>query len=335
MTDIIQTTAFCVLCEQLKPKEGRPIPPQTRTLRRPFTAEVTCPRCGEYETDTALTDDNRKGLPVEIGLALSGLARTQTNAHGRLTVDSRNYEDLARSVRMPVDTASRTDSVLSEVAKRSHYPGSPTPQTAQTELAALAYLPDDAFAAFVRFLRDDGFLVIQNADSLRLQLQLTAKGWARVDELQAHPRHSKRAFVAMWFTAKMDAVYEAGIEPALVDCGYEPPFLVSDLRHQADIGKKDFKSKIDDRIMAGIRRARFVVVDVTGARPAVYFEAGFADGLGVEVIWCCEAAKKKDMCFDTRQFEHILWKDAEDLRKQLTAKIRARGWDVSTQNGGG
>ena len=45
--------------------------------------------------------------------------------------------------------------------------------------------------------------------------------------------------------------------------------------------------KIDDEIIGEIRRSRFLVADFThgdkGARGSVYYEAGFAYGLGLPV----------------------------------------------------
>jgi len=134
----------------------------------------------------------------------------------------------------------------------------------------------------------------------------------------------------MSFDPSMGDAYNLGIEPALLACGYQKPFRVDDVAHQADADKPEFHTKIDDRIIAGIRQARFVVVDVTGARPAVYYEAGFADGLGTPVIWTCRKDDSEEMNFDTRQKEHILWKDPADLAAQLEMKIRARGWSRTT-----
>jgi hypothetical protein len=130
----------------------------------------------------------------------------------------------------------------------------------------------------------------------------------------------------MWFADEMREAYSQGFAPALSACGYEPPFRVDDDEHQAHADQADFKPKIDDRILAEIRRARFVVADATGARPSVYYEAGFADGLSTPVIWTCRADRPLDMSFDTRQNEHILWSDVEDLKKRLVAKIERRGW---------
>ena len=44
---------------------------------------------------------------------------------------------------------------------------------------------------------------------------------------------------------------------------------------------------INDEIIATIRRSRFMVCDLTGYRGGVYFEAGFAYGLGLPVIYTC------------------------------------------------
>jgi len=42
---------------------------------------------------------------------------------------------------------------------------------------------------------------------------------------------------------------------------------------------------------AAIRTARFVIADLTHDNNGAYFEAGFAEGLGLPVIYTCEAGK--------------------------------------------
>jgi hypothetical protein len=55
----------------------------------------------------------------------------------------------------------------------------------------------------------------------------------------------------------------------------------------------------------------------------VYFEAGYAMPLGLPVIWLCQEDDKNRVHFDTRQYNHIFWKDIEDLRTQLRNRILA------------
>jgi len=65
------------------------------------------------------------------------------------------------------------------------------------------------------------------------------------------------------------------------------------------------------------------VADFTGSRGGVYFEAGFALGLGIPVIWSCRKNDVKKVHFDTRQYNHIVWNDSSDLYRQLRDRIEA------------
>jgi len=65
------------------------------------------------------------------------------------------------------------------------------------------------------------------------------------------------------------------------------------------------------------------VCDFTGHRGSVYFEAGFAMGLGKPIIWSCRKDYFKDCQFDTRQYNHIEWENAEELYKKLLNRIQA------------
>ena len=80
---------------------------------------------------------------------------------------------------------------------------------------------------------------------------------------------------------------------------------------------------IIDKIIAEIRTCQFMVADFTGQKAGVYFEAGFAKGLGRRVIWTCREDDFENVHFDIAQFSHIIWKDPRDLRTRLAARIRA------------
>ena len=74
---------------------------------------------------------------------------------------------------------------------------------------------------------------------------------------------------------------------------------------------------------SSIRSARFVVADYTGARGGVYYEAGFAHGLGLPVVFM--AKEGTTIHFDTRQYNTIFWKaeDLADARERLKNRILA------------
>ena len=61
----------------------------------------------------------------------------------------------------------------------------------------------------------------------------------------------------------------------------------------------------------------------TGARGGVYYEAGFAHGLGIPVIFTCRNESLDKVHFDTRQYNHIVWTDPAKLRTDLRNRIAA------------
>ena len=50
--------------------------------------------------------------------------------------------------------------------------------------------------------------------------------------------------------------------------------------------------------------------------------AGYAMGMNIPIIWTCQESHEKEMSFDTRQFPHIIWKDKDDLVKQVIDRIK-------------
>ena len=117
---------------------------------------------------------------------------------------------------------------------------------------------------------------------------------ARLHKLRGANIDSSKAFVAMWFDRSMDDAWGDGFEPAIRDAGYEP----------VRVDKKEYKNKIDDEIISEIRKARFAVADFThghkGARGGVYYEAGFAHGLAIQVIFTCRKGMLGEIHLDTR-----------------------------------
>ena len=160
--------------------------------------------------------------------------------------------------------------------------------------------------------------------------KVTGRGAKRLDILRSATPDSDRAFVAMWIHQSTQAAYDEAIEPALRDAGYLP----------VRIDQTESTSRIDDAIIAEIRRACLVIADFTCElveakdkddlmiaipRGGVYFEAGFADGLDIPVVCTCHEDHKEHLHFDTRQRFHIFWREDElkEFRKALTNRIVA------------
>jgi nucleoside 2-deoxyribosyltransferase len=145
---------------------------------------------------------------------------------------------------------------------------------------------------------------------------VTVEGYAHIAESRANVDRAQ-AFVAMWFNEEIADGYEQGIRLAITDTGYTP----------MRIDRKEHINKIDDEIIAEIRRSRFLVADFSqgddGARGGVYFEAGFAYGLDIPAIYTCRKSDIEKLHFDTRQYNHTVWESPEELREALRNRILA------------
>ena len=168
---------------------------------------------------------------------------------------------------------------------------------------------------FLRYLVNNGCLEAGTLEHNMFKGWATVDGHSRIAEQEVN-LDSVQAFVAMWFDKSMNEAYRVGIEPGIRESGYRA------LR----IDREEYVDKIDDRIVAEIRRSRFLVADFTqgkgGARGGVYYEAGFAYGLGIPVFYTCHADLVEYLHLDTRQYNHILWKTPDELRESLRNRIR-------------
>ena len=146
--------------------------------------------------------------------------------------------------------------------------------------------------------------------------RVTVAGYNRVEEQRTN-LDSSQAFVAMWFDDSMNDLFDHGIKPAIKQAGYKP----------LKINQKEHINKIEDEIIAELRRSRFVVADFThgedGARGGVYYEAGFAHGLDLPVIFTCREDAVDTLHFDTEHYNHIVWTTPEELREKLKNRILA------------
>ena len=150
-------------------------------------------------------------------------------------------------------------------------------------------------------------------DSFSLELTVTPMGWTYLDESARPAILSKQAFVAMSFSPVLQRAWLTGIEPAVSKAGFQP-YRVDAAPHI---------DRIDTKIVSEIKNSRFLIADVTQQRPGVYFEAGFAIGLGLPVFWSVREDDLPNVHFDTRQYNHIVWQNEEQLAEKLYSFMRA------------
>jgi len=116
------------------------------------------------------------------------------------------------------------------------------------------------------------------------------------------------AFVVMSFRDESEDTYHT-ITRACRAYGFEPD--------RTD--KAATSDRIYARIVTGIQRAAFVVADVTFSSVNVYYELGFAEALGKDIV--VVAKEGTALPFDTTDLPTLFFKDQTRLEEILRTRI--------------
>lgn len=120
------------------------------------------------------------------------------------------------------------------------------------------------------------------------------------------------AFIVMPMTGgrhDFDDVHDA-IKEAAARCGIQAERV--DEPHSTD--------RITDRILESIRRAEYVIADLTDAKPNVYFEAGYAHALRKTPIYIAKAGTPLE--FDLKDYPVIFFQGLRQLKDDLEKRLR-------------
>lgn len=145
---------------------------------------------------------------------------------------------------------------------------------------------------------------------------MTALGWQKIEELKKDELTLKQGFIAMKFGDDTKFIREA-FRKAIRESGYSERF----------IDEKEHNNQIVPEILFEIERSKFMVVDITFPNYGAYYEAGYGQALGKEVIICCRKEEfdslEKKPHFDIAQKSMIVWTDTDDLVARLKRRIEA------------
>lgn len=82
---------------------------------------------------------------------------------------------------------------------------------------------------------------------------------------------------------------------------------------------------ISDKIIEKICNCKFLVADFTCQNTDVYYEVGYAKGIGKTVIYTCRQDDFVNVHFDIKQIQFVLWTDEKDLEVKLKEQIAKSG----------
>lgn len=162
------------------------------------------------------------------------------------------------------------------------------------------------FDYVVKFLLKND-LIVGNSDII----QLTPKALERIYELQKYHVNNKNVFVAMKFGPDTQALREK-IKEGLN--GYNVR-IMDEIEHNRQIVPE---------MLYEIRNSKFVIAELSNHNNGAYYEAGYALGLGKEVIHICKKSEMSNgLHFDVAQVNTIVYDNIDEIPEKLKKRIRA------------
>jgi hypothetical protein len=280
--------------------------------------QLSCRNCGRFDLElrALAVIRSRMSENPRIGSILSHAVFLMQRAFGTPFIDLEKLEYLQRNTRLP-DPGEQCDNLILWLGDAFPSPGCAA-DLAYSDLRATIGAIDVEGVRFV--VGSSARLGLLTAESHKqgAKLMLSLEGWQRYAMLARGRVESRSVFVAMPFgDSALDRIYVDFVKPAVAETGFEARRL--DESPEAGL--------IDDRLRVQIRRARLLVSELTGNNDGVYWESGFAEGLGKPVIYTCERSffQEQRTHFDTNHLHTVLWEHERlaDFAVRLKATIRA------------
>lgn len=269
-----------------------------------------CPRCGKFSITMELKRNLQKEQkPIS---DISSWIREQNEIGKEVDLTTIVYDRLRKDLRIP-SVSEKQIKLMKAFENRTKYPGEWIDY--EEAFIALGWCQNENELGFLIKSLEERTLIETNwVGEIPKRIRITARGWDLLDEYKRKgTKDSKKAFIAMWFDKSMNNILDNAIYPAVEEAGYEP----------IRIDRIEHIDKVDDKIIAEIRSSKFLIADLTGHRNGVYFEAGFALGLNIPVIWSVRKDEIDKAHFDVRQFNCIVWESEQDYKEKLLNRIKA------------
>lgn len=300
-----ETNHTCVFCQSLAVGDTKPND----------IIDINCPNCGKYLITAEANEDFPQNKVVSDNKYLiSGYLREMTELRLRSEVITNdNISTILDSAMMPRTVADKFYKMLLYLYRNTTFFGEEF--GISLNCPAVAYgLNAEEINSILTALSQYGYIAYTPFIGGVANVSLTLEGSNKALEILTDLTVSDIGFVAMWFNDEMMSIYDDYILKAIIDSGYRP--LI--------ISRKEHNDDINDQIVAEIRKSRFLIADFTGHRGGVYYEAGFAYGLGKEVIHTCRRDWfEKGIHFDLEHRNFIVWESGEELYMKLKNRIGA------------
>ena len=294
---------------------------------------VNCDECGRYNINTF---DNKPDFSKHDKLVLKHYyTKLDADDSRRFTIlNNDNLKEIIEGVDYPKNLVDKVHGVLKYFVEQTTFYSQSIVLYEKLACRLLFCVDARELRSIIKYLCEKNFL-----DNMTSNIgdgsvfQLRMEGLQYYQEIIVPKLKFQQCFVAMWFNNKEDKEnFRPNMQKIYTDV--IKPAIENDNKFTAlKIDSKEHCNDINDEMIAQIRKSRFMIADLTGYRGGVYFEAGFAHGLGIPVIYTCH--KKwlhtnsdkgiEGVHFDINHRNIILWDDEnlDDFKTRLSNRINA------------
>lgn len=275
---------------------------------------IVCKRCGTYGiSGSAAAVLERRPENSK----LSAYVRDRSERGLSIYLDSRNADEISANT-PDYRVADKQLRLMQALERKTNYPGATVGLSSQFDYPLAWAATPDELGYHMRTLHERQLIEVTDPDPYNIdrgyfKACIRPDGWDYLENRGKVQAESSQAFVAMSFSKQMHPAWLSGLKVAIESAGYKP-YRVDEAPHI---------DRIDAKIISEIKNSKFVVADVTEQKSGVYFEAGFAIGLSKPVFWSVREDELAKVHFDTRQFNHVVWKTEAELADKMAALIVA------------
>lgn len=293
---------------------GYPSPPWGRGENDLYI--VDCIRCKKFRIDEEVLRLSGEMQKLRNNAdKLSGLNRLLTiTAKKSITIYATNLNKILQDGLIPEreDIVKKAEFLLNAIKRRTKIYGDIVQVNGEIDPPLAFAANSQELEALLLLLQQKGDILIKDQDSNFTYVQITALGWIG---LQKQIKDSNQGFIAVWFDEKGrldEAILKT--QEAIHECGFK----------SMCIREEYYRETILEKAIGEIKRSRFMVANLTGHRSSVYFEAGYAQGMGIDVIYVCDKEYKDDASFYPKNYNIYFYSNPAELKEMLITVIRSR-----------
>lgn len=317
---------------------------EVKSLEKTF--RVKCDACGTFNIGNSVTiPDFTEDEIIKLKHLYSTTSKDNTYIRLERPITQENKDEILSGIYAPKNLLEKIEYVLVYIADNTKFIGEFVKFDYYLSCRKLFCKNAPELNKILEYLEKEGFVSLIT-ENVRLPSEnnisfkvlspiITIKGLNKVREMTLSI-NSQQCFIAMWFAKETDKAYEA-IERAVTGKPDAPKDSASygAAYKIMKINDKHHNKYIPSEIISEIKRSKFMIADLTGYRGGVYYEAGYADGLGIPVILTCKEdwfddlknenniTVRNGVHFDLRQKNILFWNDdnLDEFQRNLTARI--------------